>query len=44
MDKDSDADKNQKSAYVFKLNKNFRFQGKTVESYEIKFDDQVRAY
>lgn len=46
MDKDSDAYKNKRSVYVNKLNnKDIKFPKKeTLEYYEIKFDDQERAY
>ena len=46
MDKDSDAYKNKKSVYVNKLNnKDIKFPKKeTLEYYEIKFDNQERAY
>ena len=46
MDKDSDAYKNKRSVYVNKLNnKDIKFPKKeTLDYYEIKFDDQERAY
>ena len=46
MDKDSDAYKNKRSVYVNKLNnKDIKFpKTETLEYYEIKFDDQERAY
>ena len=46
MDKDSDIYKNKRSVYVKKLNnKDIKFPKKeTLEYYEIKFDDQERAY
>ena len=46
MDKDSDAYKNKRNVYVNKLNnKDIKFPKKeTLEYYEIKFDDQERAY
>ena len=46
MDKDSDAYKNKRSVYVNKLNnKGIKFPKKeTLEYYEIKFDNQERAY
>ena len=46
MDKDSDAYKNKRSVYVNKLNnKDIKLPKKeTLEYYEIKFDDQERAY
>ena len=46
MDKDSDAYKNKRSMYVNKLNnKDIKFPKKeTLEYYEIKFNDQERAY
>ena len=46
MDKDSDAYKNKRSVYVNKLNNmDIKFPKKeTLEYYEIKFDDQERAY
>ena len=46
MDKDSDAYKNKRSVYVNKLNnKDIKFPKKeTLEYYEIKFDNQERAY
>ena len=46
MDKDSDIYKNKRNVYVNKLNnKDIKFPKKeTLEYYEIKFDDQERAY
>ena len=46
LDKDSDAYKNKRSVYVHKLNnKDIKFPKKeTLEYYEIKFDNQERAY
>ena len=46
MDKDSDIYKNKRSVYVKKFNnKDIKFPKKeTLEYYEIKFDDQERAY
>ena len=46
MDKDSDAYKNKRNVYVNTLNiKDIKFPKKeTLEYYEIKFDDQERAY
>ena len=46
MDKDSDAYKNKRNVYVNKLNnKDIKFpKRETLEYYEIKFDDQERAY
>ena len=46
LDKDSDAYKNKRSVYVNKLNnKDIKFPKKeTLEYYEIKFDNQERAY
>ena len=46
MDKDSDVYKNKRNVYVNKLNnKEIKFPKKeTLEYYEIKFDDQERAY
>ena len=46
MDKDSDTYKNKRSVYVNKLNnKDIKFPKKeTLEYYEIKFDNQERAY
>ena len=45
-DKDSDIHKNKRSVYVKKLNnKDIKFPKKeTLEYYEIKFDDQEKAY
>ena len=46
MDKDSDIYTNRRSVYVKNLNnKDIKFPKKeTLEYYEIKFDDQERAY
>ena len=46
MDKDSDIYMNKRNVYVNKLdNKEIKFPKKeTLEHYEIKFDDQERAY
>ena len=46
MDKDSDVYKNKRSVYVNKLNnKDIKYPKKeTLEYYEIKFNDQERAY
>ena len=46
MDKDFDIYKNKRNVYVNKLNnKDIKFPKKeTLEYYEIKFDDQERAY
>ena len=46
IDKDSDVYKNKRNVYVNKLNnKDIKFPKKeTLEYYEIKFDNQERAY